>query len=136
MMITLFVLRHPWCSGGKYKGIETRQPLFLAGSHNQSCCGEVEAILNRTSCEVKTEGWASERREHLKLPIQSFILSQNFILSLDHLQFINCKIASSNTFRLEAHAGIFWLLKYEGHFWSLCTVTVWQKVDFLISNAR
>ena len=29
---------------------------IVLGSHNQSCCGEVEAILNRTSWEVKKEG--------------------------------------------------------------------------------
>ena len=41
---------------------------------------------------------------------------------------------SSNTFRLEAHAGFF-QIAYEGDFRSLCTVNFWQKVDFLISNA-
>ena len=27
-------------------------------------------------------------------------------------------------------------IAYEGDFWSLCTVTFWKKVDFLISNAH
>ena len=44
------------------------------------------------------------------------------------------KVASSNTSCLEAHAGFFKLLM-KGSFSSLCTVTFWQKVDFLISNA-
>ena len=43
------------------------------------------------------------------------------------------KVTSSNTFRLEAHAGFF-QIAYEGVFWSLCTFG--QKVDFLISNVR
>ena len=46
-----------------------------------------------------------------------------------------CKVASSSMSRLEAHAGFF-QIAYEGDFWSLRTVTFWQKVDFLISNAR
>ena len=25
-------------------------------------------------------------------------------------------------------------IAYEGVFWALCTVTFWQKIDFLISN--
>ena len=41
-------------------------------------------------------------------------------------------LPSSNTSRLEAHVGFF--IAYEGDFWSLHTVTFWQKVDFLISN--
>ena len=41
--------------------------------------------------------------------------------------------ASSNTSHLEAHGGIF-QIAYEGDVWSLCTVTFWQKVDYLISN--
>ena len=45
------------------------------------------------------------------------------------------KVASSNTSPLEANAGFFQIV-YEGDFWSLCTVTFWQKVDFLISNAH
>ena len=45
------------------------------------------------------------------------------------------KVVSSNTFCLEAHAGFF-QIAYEGDFRSLCTVTYWQKVDSLISNAR
>ena len=42
-----------------------------------------------------------------------------------------CKVSSSNTSRLEAHAGFF-QIAYEGDFQYLCTVTFWQKVDFLI----
>ena len=45
------------------------------------------------------------------------------------------KVASSNTSHLEAHA-CFFLIAYAGDFLSLCSVTFWQKVDFLISNAR
>ena len=44
------------------------------------------------------------------------------------------KVASSNMSRSEAHAGFFRFLMKE-YFWSLCTVTFWQKIDFLISNA-
>ena len=44
------------------------------------------------------------------------------------------KVASSDPSRLEAHAGFF-QIAYEGDFGSLCTLTFWQKVDFLISNA-
>ena len=42
------------------------------------------------------------------------------------------KVAISNTSQLEAHAGFFRLL-IKG-IYDLCTVTFWQKVDFLISN--
>ena len=45
------------------------------------------------------------------------------------------KVASSNTSCLEAHADFF-QIAYEGDFRVLCTVTFWQKVDFLISNAH
>ena len=45
----------------------------------------------------------------------------------------DCKVSSSNTSRLEAH-DVF-QIAYEGDFRSLYTVTFWQKVDFLISNA-
>ena len=38
------------------------------------------------------------------------------------------EVVSSNTSRFEAHEGFF------RNFWSICTVTFWQKVDFLISN--
>ena len=44
-------------------------------------------------------------------------------------------VASSNTYCLEAHSGIYRLLMN----WILNTyviVNFWQKVDFLISNAR
>ena len=47
-------------------------------------------------------------------------------------------MASFNTSRLEAHAGFF-PIAYEGAGIFdpyLCIVTFWQKVDFLISNAR
>ena len=44
MMVSTFVVRD--------------KTSIVLGSHNQSCCGEVEAILNWTSCEEKkTEGW-------------------------------------------------------------------------------
>ena len=43
------------------------------------------------------------------------------------------KVASSNTSRLEAHAGFF-QIAYEGDFQSLCTVELLKKVDFLISK--
>ena len=43
-----------------------------------------------------------------------------------------CKVKSSNTSCLEANDG-FLQIAYEGDFRSLCTVTLWQKVDFLIS---
>ena len=39
------------------------------------------------------------------------------------------KVASSNTSRLEAHAGLF-KIAFEGNFLCLCTVTFWQKVYF------
>ena len=45
------------------------------------------------------------------------------------------KVASSNTSRLEAHAGFF-QIAYEGDFQFLCTVELLKKVDFLISNLR
>ena len=44
------------------------------------------------------------------------------------------KVASSNMSHLEAHAGFF-QIAYEGDFLSLCTLSFWQKVYFLISNA-
>lgn len=44
MMVSTFVVRY--------------KTSIVLNSHNQSCCGEVEAILNWTSCEEKkTEGW-------------------------------------------------------------------------------
>ena len=43
------------------------------------------------------------------------------------------KVESSNTSHLEAHAGFF-QITYDGDFWFLCTVTFWQKFDFLIST--
>ena len=45
------------------------------------------------------------------------------------------KVASSNMSCLEAHAGFFRLFM-KGIFDPLCTVSFWQKVDFLISNVR
>ena len=45
------------------------------------------------------------------------------------------KVMSSNTSHLEAHVGFFRLLM-KGIFDPLCTVSFWQKVDFLISNVR
>ena len=44
------------------------------------------------------------------------------------------KVASSDTSRLEAHAGF--QIVYKGDFQALCSVTFCHKVDFLISNAR
>ena len=42
------------------------------------------------------------------------------------------KVASSNTSRLEAHAGYF-QIAYEGDFLFLCTLTFRQEIDFLIN---
>ena len=64
------------------------------------------------------------------------IFRHNFNVKI-HLNFSDLfyrKVASSNTSRLEAHAGFFRLLM-KGIF-DLCTVTFWQEVDFLISNVR
>ena len=46
------------------------------------------------------------------------------------------KVASSNTSRLEAHAGFFRLFMKGIFDPYICTVTFWQKVYLLISNAR
>ena len=39
------------------------------------------------------------------------------------------KVVGYNTSHLEAHAGVFRFLM---NFWSLCTVTFWWKIDFLL----
>ena len=66
--------------------------------------------FNSDNCEVLHQYWSFEEKDNC----------------LDYR-----KIASSNRFCLEAHQ-----IAYEGNFWSLCTVTFWQKVDFLIINAH
>ena len=45
------------------------------------------------------------------------------------------KVVSFNTSCLEVHASFFRLLM-KGIFYPYVTVTFWQKVDFLISNAH
>ena len=54
-----------------------------------------------------------------------------FLISFD---LVHRKIASSNTSRLEAHAGFFRLLIKRIFDPYICPVACWQKVDFLISN--
>ena len=56
-------------------------------------------------------------------------LAQEAIVKVQFLAFR--KVASCNTFRFRLLE-----ISYEGDFLSLCNVTFWQKVDFLISNGR
>ena len=77
----------------------------------------------------------------IQIPIQgNSKLIDNELKSADDPNF--CKLLfltylkvqeRSNTSSLEAQA-CFFRLQYEGDFVSLCTVTFWQKVDFLIGD--
>ena len=60
------------------------------------------------------------------------------IFSVD-LKYVLCIVREENISTVKSSVLPRFVLKhvqiaYEGDFWSLCTVTFWQKVDFLISN--
>ena len=116
----------------------------LGGIWQQTTWSKISCLIFQF-LNLWRQSWCAEKKR--EVPFVIFISFLNFprfywymyVILYYRIFWINmyviyCKIASSNTSRLEAHVDFFKLLM-KGIWGSLCTVTFWQKVDFFISNA-
>ena len=98
------------------------------------CCGfEVKTEeLKVEECVV----WDSKLNRELLLCTRKYFHTTNVRESVQFWHFFDyCKVTSFNTsYPFRSTCRLF-QITYEWDFWSLYTVTFWEKVDFLISNA-
>ena len=88
----------------------------------------VPSVAERSLLQKVIRKGLIENKNDLEIKWTPFITIHSFDFTLDTEK---SRVLAPG---LEAHVGFFRLLTYEGDFRSLCSVTFWQKVDFLNSN--
>ena len=122
---------HFYGSQFSFHYISKRQPVSCDLKLDLMFCLDFEKIRSERWRKIQFYGQNWTRIEWLDRIHRSFLNSKVHVFWEGH-KIVYRKVASSNTSRLKAHAGFFRLL-IKGILDN--SVTFWQKVDFLISNA-